>query len=572
MIKHFRKFFGKFRFNSLVCLNFLKYFGVQLIVFSVIIAIFYFFLLLSTRKEMMALNQHQAERAANLSDSIFFEVKNVESNLYIDQNVHTLMSSTDPLIYQEYLEKTIQKMIYYKNILRHIDSIYLYSAKKEMYYTTSGETAAADFADAQYLQACFQALGQDEAVIPRQIAGRYPKVLSFIREFKDLGYIIINVNFESYKKAIDDTLEDTSQFYIIDRAHQVIFEEPGEEQAALISGIAANQETKIYKEDGRRFIGTAGILSNGGLRFIVLTDWKDYNHRMLSITALILGIFALFVLISIGIAFMISFSAFGYLINLYDVVDNNASPVDLSKLRENEEKYIATKIIALIDDNKTLRDQLDQRLFDYNRSQLQALQRQINPHFLNNVLTAVSTEILCDSGPDSAALNMIVKLTRIIKYSFTYEPMLVALTEEIQFLQDYIDLLRERFGDFSAEFSISSEAKSQKILRLSLQPLIENALYHGIYDLKQAGKIKISAYLSEGQLYFEIWDNGVGMETEDLEYLRRSLAEETALDAHIGMKNVYKRLRLIYGSGAKLQIDSVKNKYTRVVIVIPAQG
>lgn len=571
MIKHFRKFFGKFRFNSLVCLNFLKYFGIQLVVFSIIIVIVYFSLLLSARKGMMALNQHQAARAADLSAFILFEVKNVESNLYIDQNVHTLMSSTDALIYQEYLDKTIQKMIYYKNILRHIDSIYLYSAKKEMYYTTDGETAAADFADAQYLETYFQELSQDEAVIPRQIAGRYPKVISFIRAFKDLGYIIINVNYESYKKAIDNTLEDASQFYIIGQSNQVVFEETGEEQAALISGIAASQKTKIYKEGGRRFIGTAGNLG-GNLQFIVLTGWKDYNKQILSITALVLGILALFVLISIGIAFMISFSAFGYLINLYDVVDNNASPVDLSKLRENEEKYIATKIIALIDDNKTLRDQLDQRLFDYNRSQLQALQRQINPHFLNNVLTAVSTEILCDSGPDSAALNMIVKLTRIIKYSFTYEPMLVALTEEIQFLQDYIDLLRERFGDFSAEFSISSEAKSQKILRLSLQPLIENALYHGIYDLKQAGKIKISAYLSEGQLYFEIWDNGVGMETEDLEYLRRSLAEETAPDAHIGMKNVYKRLRLIYGSGAKLQIDSVKNKYTRVVIVIPAQG
>ncbi len=195
---------------------------------------------------------------------------------------------------------------------------------------------------------------------------------------------------------------------------------------------------------------------------------------------------------------------------------------------------------------------------------LSLLTNQINPHFLFNTLDTIRMELLMDK--DSKASHAILMLSELLRSSIETGSHPIALNKELKMAENYLNLTKIRFGD---QFSFHIDCQIEEnllILPFILQPIVENAVIHGLRNCAYAGQITITVKQVGDDIIMEIVDNGTGMDQTRLELLRQSLQaspyeEETQ---HIGISNVHKRLRLYYGDSYGLSIESIPGSGTSV--------
>lgn len=194
-----------------------------------------------------------------------------------------------------------------------------------------------------------------------------------------------------------------------------------------------------------------------------------------------------------------------------------------------------------------------------NQARYEALRRQINPHFLFNTLNTISSSIRTNS---SAAREMIIKLAAILRRVLQPGEDFVPLRDEIEFIDSYLDIETVRFGTerLLVEKHIDATVLDVSVPFMILQPLVENAILHGLEPALEAGTIKISAVRHDGAVTVTIEDDGRGMSAD------RAAA---ALTRGIGIKNVNERLQVAYGVEYGLKLSSIPGIGTEVSVVIP---
>jgi two-component system sensor histidine kinase YesM len=201
--------------------------------------------------------------------------------------------------------------------------------------------------------------------------------------------------------------------------------------------------------------------------------------------------------------------------------------------------------------------------------ELDALQAKINPHFLYNTLDSVVW--MAEQGNTEGVIKMITALAKLFRISISKGHDIISLAEEIEHVRNYLIIQQTRYqGKF--EFSIDLPEDMQKLptIKLIIQPIVENAIYHGIKYLQEMGHIDITVSRRKpGAIVIQIRDNGVGMDEETLENILRFSASHLSDGSGIGVKNVHQRVQLYYGSDFGLEISSEMDEGTLVNIVIP---
>jgi two-component system sensor histidine kinase YesM len=202
------------------------------------------------------------------------------------------------------------------------------------------------------------------------------------------------------------------------------------------------------------------------------------------------------------------------------------------------------------------------------QSDFQVLLSQINPHFLYNTLNTI--DIMVDHSNKDQLHLVIQVLTRLLQYGLDSSTDVKPLRDELINIRDYLYIQSVRYAD-RFDFSIVDppEALSGiKVLKLILQPIVENAVFHGLHPLSgRKGTLTVSIQMADKDLYIEVADNGVGMDEEQLERIRASFSFSHDLTSnHIGIRNVYKRIQLYYGASYGLTIESALNLGTVVTI------
>jgi len=191
-------------------------------------------------------------------------------------------------------------------------------------------------------------------------------------------------------------------------------------------------------------------------------------------------------------------------------------------------------------------------------ARVEALANQINPHFLFNTLTSISS--LIRSQPETARV-LIVKLSGLLRRLLRSQEHFVSLREELEAVDEYLDIERVRFGpSLSVDKEIDEASLGVIVPSMILQPLVENSIKHGLSRKVGEGRITIRAVLRAGHAIIEVMDNGVGMTSERL---------ETTTQHGIGLRNVNERLRVIYGANYGLHLHSVPGEGTLARIEIP---
>ena len=197
-----------------------------------------------------------------------------------------------------------------------------------------------------------------------------------------------------------------------------------------------------------------------------------------------------------------------------------------------------------------------------------ALQNQINPHFLYNTLDSINW-MLMDIGADDIS-DVVVSLGDILKYSIHGKDVLVPLNEEVQYIESYLCIQKNRLEDrLCTSMEIQKEARARMVPKLILQPMVENAILHGIEPMKDGGRVRITAGLEQQNLLITIEDNGPGMAPEELEQCRAAVYSESGATDSIGMRNVHRRLRLHFGEEYGLAIESRHQEGTIVTLRMP---
>lgn len=198
-------------------------------------------------------------------------------------------------------------------------------------------------------------------------------------------------------------------------------------------------------------------------------------------------------------------------------------------------------------------------------AEINNLQDQINPHFLYNTLDAIAW--MCEAGRNEDAVEMVNALARLFRISISRGHELIPIEKELQHAQSYLHIQNFRYkNQFRYQFDVDEACLSYYCNKITLQPIIENAIYHGMDRMVDEGMIRISIHQSEDKIIFTVEDNGVGMTEEQCEEV---LKKERSDRAGIGIKNVNDRIKIYFGEEYGLTIKSELDEGTCVTIMMP---
>lgn len=268
-------------------------------------------------------------------------------------------------------------------------------------------------------------------------------------------------------------------------------------------------------------------------------------------------------------------------------LESDAPQSDITEIQVLSDQYdnMVVRIRELIENIK--KEQEHQR-----QTELQLLQSQINPHFLYNTLDAIVW--LAEGRQHEKVVQMITALSSFLRIGLNKGHDFIRISEEAEHVRSYLEIQHFRYEDIlDYEIEIDPAISGYYILKLMLQPLVENALYHGIKSRRDRGFLRVSGWQERGVVIFQVEDNGIGMKPDKLEQVRRLVSaesDETAIreqeqriaragkpeqtgrhEESFGMANVAERIRLNYGPEYGLLIESEYGTGTVVTLRLPAQ-
>ncbi|MCI2050089.1 MAG: sensor histidine kinase [Lachnospiraceae bacterium] len=249
----------------------------------------------------------------------------------------------------------------------------------------------------------------------------------------------------------------------------------------------------------------------------------------------------------------------------FTVRAKEADSSELAVLNDSFNRMVE-QLGTLVEDIRV--EQLNQRSLE-----LKVLQEQINPHFLYNTLDAIIW--LAESGQTEQVVEMVSALSNFFRTSLSKGRDYVTVAEEESHIRSYLEIQQFRYRDIlDYEIHIPEEIKQYSILKLTLQPLVENALYHGIKNKRVLGHIVVSGEKAEENLVFTVKDDGIGMSEDQLAHVRRLISGEDKIEwnsSGFGLSNVNQRLQLNYGSSYGVSIDSSQGQGTVTTVIVPAE-
>lgn len=227
---------------------------------------------------------------------------------------------------------------------------------------------------------------------------------------------------------------------------------------------------------------------------------------------------------------------------------------------------LAASFNSMIDQIRTLMQRLVSQQKEKRKTELRALQNQINPHFLYNTLDSIVW--LAENQRTDDVITTVIALARFFRISISQGETFIPVKDEISHIKNYLTIQKIRYVDkFEYTFEIEPAIYEFKVMKLILQPIVENAIYHGVGD--ETEHITIRGYKKNGFLIFEVENTGYGI-TEDRIAEVRQILEGTNPKSSVGMRNVYQRLKLYYGDDADIEITSRLDEMTNIKLIMPA--
>lgn len=234
-----------------------------------------------------------------------------------------------------------------------------------------------------------------------------------------------------------------------------------------------------------------------------------------------------------------------------------------------EINMLSDSLNTMIDKINELLEQVTQEQTRLRKAEFQLLQSQINPHFLYNTLDAIVW--LAEAGEQKKVVSMVGNLSEFFRTSLNKGKDIISIKEELQHVRSYLEIQQVRYQDIlKYEIHVPEELYQYLIPKITIQPLVENALYHGIKNKRGPGKIVINGKKEANRFIIQIEDNGIGINEERLLQVRDGIRNKVPTEKDIyGLYNVNERIRLNFGEKYGIFIESTYGKGTVVKVILP---
>ena len=399
------------------------------------------------------------------------------------------------------------------------------------------------------------------------------RYMSFNRS-ENHGVALIEFDFTKIVRLIyQSDLGENGHIAIFDRDYNVVYSSLPElidedliETKKLVLGSAG---VTINHQSFNLYIST---ITNTGWKVSVFTNNSQIYSVLYNFIIIVIIMILLLSIIYIFIVYVIvkqvTYPLYRLQAEMNKVKDLNYD-VNRSKLKKGSKEIIQLDATfnEMMRRIRYLADKLLQEQENQRKSELKALQNQINPHFLYNTLDSIIYMI--DKGENQKAEEMIVALSKFFRISISRGKAIIPLKDEVEHVRNYLLIQKIRFGDqFTYSINVDPSLYQYSCIKLILQPLVENAIEHGLNDNESGGQIEIIGTQNESYIILKIKDNGYGISEDKLEQIYKSFHDDS-IHQGVGLKNVYQRIKIYYGDEADIKIDSLFDEGTIISIYIP---
>ncbi|HAA25536.1 MAG TPA: sensor histidine kinase [Ruminiclostridium sp.] len=423
--------------------------------------------------------------------------------------------------------------------------------------------------------------------VQRLFVGMRPWVVSLCRGTKvsannETWVVMVDMNFSVMEQLCKKvSLGKRGYIYVIDQYGDIVYHP---QQQIIYVGLK-HEDIKfaLEKEDGSYYYDLMGERRIVTINTVKYTKWKiigiSYldeiveNRKSLSTLVVFISIFSLLFVIaaSLFVSAKISEPIKKLEREMKKVESGNFNidiDIDIDAQSEDEVKRLSKAFNMMVKRIQNLMEQIISEQEAKRKSELKALQAQINPHFLYNTLDSI---VWMNENKDYAGVTtMVVALSQFFRISISRGKELIPVSDEIEHIKSYLTIQKIRYKNkFTFNIDAQPEALGYKTLKLILQPIVENAIYHGVEQLYDEGIINIRVSVEGETVLFQVIDNGYGIKPDILKNILNRKDGSKSDHGGVGLKNVNERIKLFFGELYGIEIFSTLDVGTTVNIRIP---
>lgn len=541
------------------------------------------------RKHEAMLNQYN-----ELLQIIAAEVDSLSLSFDMEPKIATRLGSLLSTDTQSY--ENLEALFYLKNIIDvpayskpYVQSIYIYQENPRHRFLSSREglVELASFNDKAWFDSYLKLKDTGELTTEVREIRQFPfekqptRVVSLYKRLSvrgsgtGAGVIVVNMlanYFEKTYDALGASELPNSGFLIAGADGQVILQSGAAADEALnvLRRLPASLEPVPY-DDGRLLVAVKEAPRLNWRLVSVVPGASLYNLTSTLIVATC-SLAVACLLLCAGLALVLTrrnYRQLGNIIQILESADSTNPRDNLPRGVRDIYEFIMMNIVETFIQQKYLQVQLSERLYKMQAYEFKALQAQINPHFLYNTLNSIYWKTFQLTKSANVGCHMIALLSDILQYALDSAVKTVKLKEEIAHIQSYVEIQQHRYKDrFAVLWDIPDNANENEVLKLSIQPFIENSIQYGM-ESKPFLRIKVKVRQHPDALKVTVIDDGPGIEAGRLAHIHAALHEDEELTGHVGITNTNKRLLLQYGDAGRVRILSRPGRGTAVTLTFP---
>lgn len=392
------------------------------------------------------------------------------------------------------------------------------------------------------------------------------------------GVLLVDINFSGIEQICKSVNVGKSGYvYLVNRDGEIIYHP--RQQLIYSNLIEENNKEHAVFEDGNHMetfhdekrLVTVKTVGYTGWKIVGITPMSDItsDYQQMSLFAVFIMFFSVFILVFLNM--FVSSRIANPIKSLEKSVkklENGVKDVDISISGSYEIQHLGKAIRSMVNQMHTLMDNIMVEQESKRKSELDALQAQINPHFLYNTLDSIIWMI--ENENYDGAIIMVTALARLFRISLSKGKNIITVRDEIEHARNYLTIQNIRYKNkFTYDIEVDERTLNLASIKLIIQPLIENAIYHGMEFMGGDGEILVKTYIKEEDLYIDVIDNGLGMLQEVADALLTSETKVEKKSSGIGLKNVHERIQLYFGKDYGLKIYSEPDEGTTISIHMP---
>lgn len=539
----------------------------------------------TTYDEINSASINNLNSMCDTTDAIIFEMQQFVNKTASDDSTKIFMiSKNSDFNNQKLWEKLKQNNLRFKSIYGYIDSIYIYSETTDGIICNNDYMKTDSLNDRSWLTQYQNASDDNMQTFIRNKNNYYPTVITILKPVmfsgRFVGAVAVNIDIrqlttlKSFEKNSDGSynLLISGNGKIFYSKNQNLINKTTSELSD--ADILKTKNTINVKADGDDYIFFSQKSAKSDMYYALLRPISDYKEKnadtikkafLFAVTVFICGILA-----AVGMTYY----SIRPINNIIDFIDSTNFEESLGAANSKDElNYIIEYARELMRAKNEADNKLSNNTLNLKKAYNLALQSQINPHFLSNTLETINWKSIQLNGGNNDVSKMIGKLGKIYNYLLKSNEYLVTIKEELTYTELYAEILSYRYKNrFDIEWNVNDAILDCKIIKLSLQPILENAVYHGVKPVKRKGKIIFEGGFSGDDIYFKITDNGAGIPHDRLIKIREDLKNAFDIfDEHIGITNVNQRIKMVYKDKYGITIESEEGKGTCVTVLIPKE-